>query len=204
MTNVPAIHKRLTDDPCSLADIFEEIADMCHKGHPIFIRYTVPELLVNLILAIQHAQEDCEALRRYATDLERDSTTPDLNEGIHLLTSVNCPPSRIADWLQSVQDYAKSWREWIEIKKYRDAKPTDATHQAAGTTLGQPGHLKNKLSPPDDVSEVNRMMNLKRWQGKLPIEVCRAYIREKHKNTTDEFIETQAQSLKRKRNRHVK
>ena len=72
---------------------------------------------------------------------------------------------------------------------------------AAKTPAGQPGHSENK-TPPDDVQEINRMMRLKRWQGKEPIEVCRAYIQAKHKNASDEFIETQAQNLKRKRNRY--
>lgn len=70
-------------------------------------------------------------------------------------------------------------------------------------TPGHPGHSKNNSAPPEDVLEVNKMMLLKRWQGKTPIEVCRAYILAKHKNARDEFIETQSQSLKRKRNRYA-
>lgn len=65
----------------------------------------------------------------------------------------------------------------------------------------QPGHFENKI-PPEDVQEINRMMKLKRWQGKNPIDACRAYIRAKHKNANEQFIESQAQSLKRKRNRY--
>ena len=71
----------------------------------------------------------------------------------------------------------------------------------AKNQVGQAGHSKNKI-PPEDVQEINRMMKLKRWQGKTPIEICRAYIRGKYKNATEDFVETQAQSLKRKRNRY--
>jgi hypothetical protein len=124
--------------------------------------------------------------------------------------------SELASQFMQIENWVREHRpellEFVPIAAFsgepseaiRDLKRLESRIRkpAAKTPTGQPGHLKNKLSPPDDVSEVNRMMNLKRWQGKPPIEVCRAYIRDKHKNASDEFIETQAQSLKRKRNRY--
>lgn len=110
-----------------------------------------------------------------------------------------------------VREHRPELLEFVPIPKF-DGEPSDAIRDlkrlesrirkpAAETPAGHPGHSKNK-TPPEDVREINRMMRLKRWQGKTPIEVCRAYIQTKHKNANEEFIETQAQSLKRKRNRY--
>lgn len=72
---------------------------------------------------------------------------------------------------------------------------------AAKTPSGHPGHSRNKI-PPKDVQEIFRMMKLKRWTDKNPIDVCRAYIKKEHKNASDEDIEKLAKNLKRNLNRY--
>lgn len=67
---------------------------------------------------------------------------------------------------------------------------------------GQPGHSRKKTPPPDDVAEVVRRMALKKWRGKYPIDVCREYTREKNPKADSDTINREAESLKRKLNRH--
>jgi len=86
-----------------------------------------------------------------------------------------------------------------DLKRLEAGLMKPATPQ---TPPGHAGHFKNNSGPPDAVQEVNRMIHLKRWQNKPPIEVCRAYIKAKFANLSVDMIETQAQSLKRKRNRY--
>lgn len=69
---------------------------------------------------------------------------------------------------------------------------------------GQTGHSKNNSPPPDDVAAVMRLMKLKRWQDKNPIDVCRHYVSKNIVGLPDDEAETAATNLKRKVNRHRK
>lgn len=122
---VSELAKRLSDDPISLAIAFEEIADTCKSGHPIQVRYTVPELLLNLKLAVIRAKADSAILATYQTDLSEDPTTPSLDKGIQLLTRLNTHPQQITEWADSCGDYAISWREFIEYQSLKAAAERD-------------------------------------------------------------------------------
>ncbi len=65
-------------------------------------------------------------------------------------------------------------------------------------------HSNNNLVPPDDVAEVLRLMKLKRWKDKNPIDVCRHYIKDKLKIQDKAAAEKAAGNLKRNLNRYRK
>jgi len=113
--HVPEIYQRLVSNPESLAVILEEIANAIDHGHPIVNRYLLPQALMNLKLAIPYAQEDSEALLRYAIHLERDPTTPSIDHGLGLLANYGSTDREIIAWADSLRDYAASWREWVQI-----------------------------------------------------------------------------------------
>ena len=149
------------------------------------------------IAAASELKAEADHLRKCAADVRRQR-------------------SELASQFMQIENWTREHRpellEFVPIAQF-EGEPSEAIRTlkrlesglrkpaAAETPAGQPGHSENKI-PPEDVQEINRMMRLKRWNGKAPIEVCRAYIQEKHKNATEDFIETQAQSLKRKRNRY--
>ena len=121
--------------------------------------------------------------------------------------------SELASLFRQIENWVREHRpellEFVPMATF-DGETTEAVRllrklesELRNSKPGHPGHSENNSAPPEDVAEVNRMMRLKRWNGKAPIEVCRAYIQANHKNATEEFIETQAQSLKRKRNRYA-
>lgn len=74
--------------------------------------------------------------------------------------------------------------------------------EPTGTSVGQVGRSKKRIGPPEDVQAVMRMMTLKKWKGKNPIDVCREYTRKQNPNADSDTIKREASSLKRKVNRH--
>ncbi len=149
--------------------------------------------------AVSRSEEFAAAHQEWVEDWENSTGYPvpaNAEDFVRLAMIAGFTPQHLAD------EYAG--RGVFEFRELLSMIQGGLQRFRLETNSGHPGHLKNNSAPPDDVQEVNRMMGLKQWQGKPPIDICRAYIRKQHKNATDEFVETQAQSLKRKRNRYAK
>ena len=115
MQTVPEIFERLVSNPVSLAVILDEIANAIDHGHPIVNRYLLPQELLILKMAMYHAGDNSKAMAQYAIDLGRDPTTPSIDYGIALLTNCGSTDIEIIEWVDSLRDYATTWREWIVI-----------------------------------------------------------------------------------------